>query len=243
MRARCRHAAACRPRRAPRRSPRRPTACGRSPRGGPWRRAPARRCWPRCASWSCGSASAGRRSPRPAANGSPPAPGRPCASRFSRSPTAAAVAPPMPESTSSNTMVGGIADLGQADLERQQEARQLAARGDLGDRRRRRAGIGGDGELHAVGAGLGPVGLGRAAPARSRTSPSRASAGRARPPPPCRAGPRPCAAPPPAPRPRRHRPRAPPWPRRPASSGRPRRRRAPRAAPPSSRPAAPARPP
>ena len=58
-------------------------------------------------------------------------------------------------------MVAGVAHLGQADLERQQEARQLAARGDPGDRRRRRAGIGGDRELHAVGAGLGPLGLGQ----------------------------------------------------------------------------------
>ena len=115
------------------------------------------------------------------------------------------------QSTSSNTRVAASADRGQHHLQRQHEARQLAARGDLGDRRRRRAGIGRDLELHAVGAVLGPsrprrsgVELGR------ERAPSRASAAAARPTTALssRAA-RLARAPPPAPRPPRHRPRAP----------------------------------
>ena len=44
-------------------------------------------------------------------------------------------------------------------LERQHEARQLAARGDLGERSRRRAGIGRHLEVHALGAVLAPIRL------------------------------------------------------------------------------------
>jgi hypothetical protein len=82
---------------------------------------------------------------------------RPARQPASRRPTASAVAPPTPRSISSKIIVIPRR-LGQADLERQQEPAELAARGDLVQRPRRRAGIGGHGEGHRVaplGAGLG----------------------------------------------------------------------------------------
>ena len=81
------------------------------------------------------------------------------ASRASRSPTAAAVAPPTPLSTSSKIRVGDRPVARQHHLQRQHEPRQLAARGDLVQRPERRAGIGRDQEGDAVHAALAQAAL------------------------------------------------------------------------------------
>ena len=77
---------------------------------------------------------------------------RPAASARSCSPTARAVCPPMPASTSSKTSVAGPGRGGDAH-QREHHARELAARRRLAQRARRHAGVGGDQELDLVGAG------------------------------------------------------------------------------------------
>ena len=62
-------------------------------------------------------------------------------------PTISATRPPMPASTSSNTSVGTSATCGGDGLDRQADARQLAAGGHLGQRPQRRARVRGDQEL------------------------------------------------------------------------------------------------
>jgi hypothetical protein len=79
----------------------------------------------------CGNAA--RRGRRPAANASR-AMSALRATRCSRSPTASATAPPTPRSTSSNMSAAGGLALGQRNLQRQREAREFAARGDLRER-------------------------------------------------------------------------------------------------------------
>ena len=74
----------------------------------------------------------------------------------------------------------GAAVLGQRDLEREDEARQLAAAGDPGQRREGRAGIGRDLELDPVAAARRPLRLGERLDRRSGSGPRRASAARAR---------------------------------------------------------------
>ena len=74
------------------------------------------------------------------------------ARRASAQPMASATAPPTPVSISSNTSVGRRAAVGQHHLQRQREAGQLAARGDLHQRTGPRAGIGAHPELDAVDA-------------------------------------------------------------------------------------------
>ena len=66
----------------------------------------------------------------------------------------------MPLSTSSKIRVGTDDGAGQYQLQRQHEARQLAARGDPRQRPERRAGVGRDLEMHALAAVLAPIGLG-----------------------------------------------------------------------------------
>ncbi len=70
---------------------------------------------------------------------------------------------------------------GQHQLQRQHEARQLAARGDARERPERRAGDGRDLEMHALAAMLAPIGLGERGQHRRETAPCRAAAVSARP--------------------------------------------------------------
>ena len=117
-------------------------------------------------------------------------------SRRSFSPTTVAVRPPMPASTSSKTSVrrGWLA--GAERLERQHHPRQLAARGDAGQRPRRLADVGGQEELAAVDAAGVPRRARRrrwraAARSACRPSPDRPARARSRrrsgAAPPCRA--------------------------------------------------------
>ena len=70
------------------------------------------------------------------------------ASRASVSATAFAVSPPMPASISSKTCVVAARD----DRDREGDARELAARGGLRDRRERQPGVRADQERDLVGA-------------------------------------------------------------------------------------------
>ena len=74
----------------------------------------------------------------------------------------------------------GVAALGQRDLEREDEAGELAAAGDPGQRRERGAGVGRDLELDPVAAARAPIAPRRAARPGSGSGRSRASAARAR---------------------------------------------------------------
>ena len=72
-------------------------------------------------------------------------------------PTVSATAPPTPASTSSKISVCAVAEFAGGDGDRQRDARELAARGDLADGPRRAAGMAGDQErerLQTMWAGL-----------------------------------------------------------------------------------------
>ena len=91
---------------------------------------------------------------------------RPSASARSCAPTARAVCPPMPASTSSKTSVASPPSWA-TPMQREHHARELAAGGDLAQRAGGNAGVGGDEELDGVGTRRARP---RARPARSRRS-------------------------------------------------------------------------
>ena len=155
---------------APRAARRR--ACARSRRRGPRRRRAdvAARACRRGAAWR--RRSGGRRRRRPAAGASPPAPGARAPSCFISRPTVSATAPPMPASTSSKISVPAPSSRVAAarlrdDRDRERDARQLAARGHLGERPRRAAGVAGDAGTRPTRA---PNDCGAVAAAASATS-------------------------------------------------------------------------
>ena len=74
-----------------------------------------------------------------------------------RAPTAFAVCPPMPASTSSKTSVRCGVEARRSAHDREHHARELAARGDLAQRPGGHAGVRGDHELDRVGAARAPA--------------------------------------------------------------------------------------